>query len=84
MCCNQAKRDGYKYAWVDTCCIEKNSSAELQEAINSMYRWYSEAAVCYAYLSDVVGPDSQLLPIQGQPVVYARMDFARTDCPDEG
>lgn len=51
--CGLAAEDGYQYAWVDTCCIDKTSSAELQEAINSMYRWYEEAAVCYVYLSDV-------------------------------
>jgi hypothetical protein len=38
---------------VDTCCINKSSSAELTEAINSMLRWYREAAKCYIYLSDV-------------------------------
>lgn len=52
-CCRQAIRDGYTHAWIDTCCIDKASSAELSEAINSMYRWYEEAAVCYAFLSDV-------------------------------
>ncbi|KAH7919968.1 HET-domain-containing protein [Leucogyrophana mollusca] len=52
-CCAQARADGYKYAWIDTCCIDKSSSAELSEAINSMYRWYEDAAVCYAYLADV-------------------------------
>ncbi|KAH7922675.1 HET-domain-containing protein [Leucogyrophana mollusca] len=52
-CCAQARADGYEYVWVDTCCIDKSSSAELSEAINSMYRWYAEAAVCYAYLEDV-------------------------------
>lgn len=41
------------YVWVDTCCIDKRSSAELSEAINSMYTWYSNAAVCFAYLGDV-------------------------------
>lgn len=51
--CTQAKRDGLDYVWVDTCCIDKSSSAELSEAINSMYRWYEDAAVCYIYLSDV-------------------------------
>ncbi|RYP03915.1 hypothetical protein DL765_010366 [Monosporascus sp. GIB2] len=35
------------------CCIDKSSSAELSEAINSMFKWYEKAAVCYAYLSDV-------------------------------
>jgi hypothetical protein len=48
-----ASEDGYNYIWIDTCCIDKSSSAELSEAINSMYRWYEEAAVCYAYVSDV-------------------------------
>ncbi|RDW66841.1 hypothetical protein BP5796_09590 [Coleophoma crateriformis] len=43
-----------KYVWIDTCCIDKSSSAELQEAINSMFRWYAQADVCYAYLSDVL------------------------------
>ncbi|KAK5411058.1 hypothetical protein LTR06_005948 [Exophiala xenobiotica] len=41
------------YLWVDTCCIDKNSSSELTEAINSMYRWYKEAQICFAYLTDI-------------------------------
>ena len=53
--CEQAKKDGYEWLWVDTCCIDKRSSAELSEAINSMYRWYENAKVCYAYLHDVPG-----------------------------
>ncbi|KAG9230124.1 heterokaryon incompatibility protein-domain-containing protein [Amylocarpus encephaloides] len=52
-CEKQAKSDGLQYFWVDTCCIDKSSSAELTEAINSMFRWYREAAKCYVYLSDV-------------------------------
>lgn len=52
-CAGQAARDGLKYIWVDTCCINKSSDAELSEALNSMYRWYKEAAKCYVYLSDV-------------------------------
>ncbi|KAK0719230.1 heterokaryon incompatibility protein-domain-containing protein [Lasiosphaeris hirsuta] len=51
--CTQASQDGYQYAWVDTVCIDKMSSAEMSEAINSMYSWYHRAAVCYAYLPDV-------------------------------
>ena len=51
--CTQAKKDGFDYIWIDTCCIDKSSSAELSEAINSMYRWYEEGKVCYTYLSDV-------------------------------
>lgn len=52
-CCALAAAEGHEYVWIDTCCIDKTSSAELSEAINSMYRWYHEAQVCYAYLSDV-------------------------------
>ncbi|KAF4827059.1 Vegetative incompatibility protein HET-E-1 [Colletotrichum tropicale] len=52
-CCAQARRDGFDWAWLDTCCIDKTSSAELSEAINSMFRWYRQARVCYVYLSDL-------------------------------
>lgn len=52
-CGKQAAKDGLRYFWVDTCCIDKSSSAELSEAINSMFRWYHDAAKCYVYLSDV-------------------------------
>ncbi|KAI9782388.1 MAG: hypothetical protein M1839_005261 [Geoglossum umbratile] len=52
-CCSIARANGLKYIWIDTCCIDKTSSAELSEAINSMYRWYQEADVCYGYLADV-------------------------------
>jgi hypothetical protein len=52
-CGEQAKKDGLMHFWVDTCCINKESSAELSEAINSMYAWYQNADICYAYLSDV-------------------------------
>ncbi|KAI0011358.1 heterokaryon incompatibility protein-domain-containing protein [Xylariaceae sp. FL0662B] len=68
--CKQACRDGLEWAWVDTCCIDKTKSAELSEAINSMYHWYEQADVCYTYISDGVdvefpytrnvdGPDSR-------------------------
>jgi hypothetical protein len=54
----QAASDGHEYIWIDTCCIDKSSSAELSEAINSMYAWYQKAEVCYAFLKDVAGPDA--------------------------
>jgi hypothetical protein len=56
-CAKQTDLDGLKYFWVDTCCINKADFTELAEAINSMFRWYREAARCYVYLSDV--PDSK-------------------------
>ncbi|KAI0411283.1 heterokaryon incompatibility protein-domain-containing protein [Xylaria grammica] len=49
----KSSENGFDYIWIDTCCIDKSSSAELSEAINSMYRWYHQSAVCYVYLSDV-------------------------------
>jgi hypothetical protein len=52
-CCQRAAQDGYQYVWIDTCCIDKSSSAELSEAINSMYVWYKNAGTCYAYLVDL-------------------------------
>ncbi|PMD46803.1 HET-domain-containing protein [Hyaloscypha variabilis F] len=55
--CTQAQRDGFNYAWVDTCCINKSSSAELSEAINSMFKWYRDAQKCYAYIEDLVAGD---------------------------
>ncbi|KAF2704021.1 hypothetical protein K504DRAFT_364982, partial [Pleomassaria siparia CBS 279.74] len=51
--CRIALQQGLHYAWVDTCCIDKSSSAELSEAINSMYNWYAESTMCSAYLDDV-------------------------------
>ena len=51
--CAFAHDHGYEYIWTDTCCIDKTSSAELSEAINSMHTWYARSSVCYAYLQDV-------------------------------
>jgi hypothetical protein len=52
-CGEQAKIDGLQYFWVDSCCINKANFTELSAAINSMFRWYRNAAKCYVYLSDV-------------------------------
>jgi len=51
--CSLAASHGFQHLWIDTCCIDKTSSAELSESLNSMYRWYRESMVCYAYLGDV-------------------------------
>jgi hypothetical protein len=50
--CQQARADGYELIWVDTCCIDK-TSFELSTAVNEMFFWYKNAAICYAYLEDV-------------------------------
>jgi hypothetical protein len=51
--CRLAFRDGYSWIWIDSCCIDKSSSAELQEAINSMWNYYAESNICYVYMADV-------------------------------
>jgi hypothetical protein len=53
LCADQARQDGYRYLWADTCCIDKTDSVELNTTITSMFRWYQHAAKCYVYLSDV-------------------------------
>lgn len=56
--CKLAREEGYEWIWIDSCCIDKSSSAELQEAINSMWRYYAEANVCIVFMDDVRGPDA--------------------------
>ncbi|KAK4247296.1 heterokaryon incompatibility protein-domain-containing protein [Corynascus novoguineensis] len=56
--CELALMRGLPYSWVDTCCIDKLSSAELSEAINSMFKWYKDSAVCFVHLSDIGAADS--------------------------
>jgi hypothetical protein len=67
-CSQWAKRVGLAYFWVDTCCIKKEDSSELQEAITSMFSWYARAARCYVYLADVTmydepGEDFSIEPV---------------------
>jgi hypothetical protein len=50
--CKIAKANGLGWAWIDTCCIQKESSAELTESINSMFQWYQDFSECYVYLED--------------------------------
>lgn len=53
---------------MDTCCIDKKSSAELSEAINSMYGYYAESTHCYVYLEDIE-------PAKGP--AFGRTEFAK-------
>ncbi|KAK4560468.1 hypothetical protein LTR86_005664 [Recurvomyces mirabilis] len=55
-CCKLALEHGLDYMWVDSCCIDRGSSAELSKAINSMFAWYASAAICFVYLADVGMP----------------------------
>ncbi|CZR69782.1 related to beta transducin-like protein [Phialocephala subalpina] len=61
-CCKQARKDGLRYAWIDTCCIDKANAVELGEAINSMFQWYRHASICYTYLADVPLDDNPRNP----------------------
>ena len=75
--CKQAENDGYEWLWIDTCCIDKRSSAELSEAINSMYRWYANSKVCYTHLHDVFEPsfpterNKDKYPDNGWPALFS-------------
>ncbi|KAJ9614125.1 hypothetical protein H2200_002261 [Cladophialophora chaetospira] len=57
-CGKQAQSDGLRYFWVDTCCIDKSSSADLQEAITCMFRWYRDSTKCYVFLADVTNREN--------------------------
>ncbi|KAL8722271.1 MAG: hypothetical protein Q9225_001218 [Loekoesia sp. 1 TL-2023] len=59
--CRLAAGRGFSWAWIDTCCIDKRSSAELSEAINAMFKWYERSGECYVYLSDVEYSPYELL-----------------------
>ena len=41
------------WVWIDSCCIDKTKESELSEAINCMFKWYTDAVECCAYLEDV-------------------------------
>lgn len=73
-CCRVAKSRGLDWLWIDTCCIDKSSSAELSEAINSMWSWYRDAAECYVYLSDV---DFSSVDATGGPLLDHARWFTR-------
>ncbi|KAI1357593.1 HET-domain-containing protein [Xylaria arbuscula] len=64
--CQEASRLGYEWAWVDTCCIDKKSSSELSEAINSMYRWYEQSALCIAYLEILEAPSTDVADLDSK------------------
>lgn len=66
LCGEQTRRDGLRYFWVDTCCIDKSNKAEISSAIRSMFRWYQDAAKCYVYLSDVSTKEKKLDGMLGE------------------
>jgi hypothetical protein len=68
----QATKDGLQFFWIDTCCVDRSSSAELSEAINSMFTWCQGAEKCYVYLSDVSlkDPDTGVIASSRQEIEF--------------
>ncbi|KAG2338552.1 hypothetical protein BDR05DRAFT_969113 [Suillus weaverae] len=56
--CATARDKGYRWAWIDTCCIDQTNNVEVQQSVNSMFIWYHHSALTIIYLSDVP-PSSQ-------------------------
>ncbi|KAK4642348.1 hypothetical protein QC761_0083620 [Podospora bellae-mahoneyi] len=81
-----ARKQGFNFIWIDTCCIDTSSNTEPSKAISSMYQWYKDAQICYAFLADVRSvteedPSEETFDFSGKPVIYAALDIARADCP---
>ncbi|KAB2099627.1 hypothetical protein AG0111_0g12184 [Alternaria gaisen] len=72
-CQERVEKDGLVYFWIDTCCIKKSDSSELQRSLASMFYWYQRAARCYVYLSDVSIHDST-----GDPESRWELAFSRS------
>ncbi|TDZ14253.1 Vegetative incompatibility protein HET-E-1 [Colletotrichum orbiculare MAFF 240422] len=70
--CKLALADGFDFIWIDTCYIDKTSSSELTEAINSMWNWYRDSRVCYAYLEDVPTNERLYYPLYPQGLTKSR------------
>lgn len=72
--CFVAAQNGFEWAWIDTCCIDKRSSAELSEAINAMYKWYENASHVYVHLRDFEIPKDLVLKMKlGDPGWYSEI-----------
>jgi hypothetical protein len=76
-CGDQAERDGLKYFWVDTCCINKENHNEHQHALRSMFHWYRRSEKCYVYLNDVHGSDTSIIPRSWDSELYKSSWFTR-------
>lgn len=76
--CKKALGHGFDYVWIDTCCIDKSSSAELQEAVNSMFKWYLHSSICFVYLGDVRSERDPLVDLEkGDNFITRSRWFAR-------
>ncbi|KAK7473174.1 hypothetical protein VKT23_001273 [Stygiomarasmius scandens] len=58
--CQKARLDDdIRYIWIDTCCIKRGEHTDVKTNITSMYGYYQNAEVCYAYLVDIPQPAKQ-------------------------
>ncbi|KAM7214219.1 hypothetical protein V8F06_010408 [Rhypophila decipiens] len=71
-------KDSQRNESLDTCCMDKTSSAELSEAINSIYGWYEGARICYAWLCDVPTAGSVTPPIDPEGLFDREGVFRRS------
>ncbi|KAH0832421.1 hypothetical protein J3R83DRAFT_13461, partial [Lanmaoa asiatica] len=59
MFCKIVWEAGFRWAWSDTCCINKTDGAALQESLTSMFQWYHESSLTIIHLKGVLS-DSEL------------------------
>lgn len=81
--CAVAREHKYNYCWIDTCCIDKTNNVELSEAINSMFKWYRKAGVCFAYLADVDIAALQPVSTRSQHALSDVKAMSKLDTPKE-
>ncbi|KAG8217956.1 hypothetical protein J3R82DRAFT_6127 [Butyriboletus roseoflavus] len=53
MFCMMVRDAGLRWAWSDTCCINKADGSALQESLTSMFQWYHESALTIVHLKGV-------------------------------
>ena len=56
--CEVVARDGYRWAWSDTCCIDKTINTVLNQSLKMMYRWYEASAATFVHFADVASPST--------------------------
>lgn len=71
-CSQQARHDGLRHVWIDTCCIDRANNTELSEAINSMFSWYLKAVKCCVYLADVSTKSGNALALPSWKLAFQR------------
>ncbi|KAI6045477.1 hypothetical protein EDC04DRAFT_60772 [Pisolithus marmoratus] len=57
--CGETRRLGYRWAWSDTCCIDKTTSSILNQSLTSMYKWYADSAATLVFLAGVKHPSNR-------------------------